>query len=866
MPGFSGRVSFEGDVEGCKNLLSVAIELAESLKVWKETQGLPSVIKAYDLGGGAHCVIGHLQTLSAMRITVPTQFTPEYVDVEVEYEIDQDVGVMDVISGRVDQTLIEEEEASLPDPEDPDSTIVDTFQLLKGYTPCTYTATRYTDHERRYRLAVVEDQMWAPQEPSDNIYSQYAHVRQSQYSGAMRRLVQLMFGVGQPVIPNWEQRWIEEGGYVPLSHDQVVDGLQTYVESGFGLYESPQAAPSMRYDYRFSKTHGVAFDADENPWLIEISAGGVLATRLQLDPVSLTDEGRERYLAVSPELEEVFDEFGGFPLFNQWPVGEELTKQKNGGDVVELLSSSEVSDFYGKSAFSSEIGWSFNEEGTEAHNCCSGASNGLQTGHHFKIAITLERDTLPPLDGDRAELASYVTSAADVRKCRRLSNIQASSLVRQFQIDAESGQQAFDNEIAEPSLTFECEMEEVSSGTLYHPGNPLIHPQIKFPEPFLPGLKSFDFSPTELGASTDRCDAPMFVTHVKGELDIVRYALDLRPRDTPPAENTRDICQFTGQWTYTTYGGTPYLAGNFYSNRWDFRKEITPEDTVTVYEGRKLGVQGKAAVPTFFASCFYVNSRTHFGITSEGKSREGHSFDVAVAIPFHTREAYYMTTAENWTGVSEFVGFHTESTPGPELEFWRISNTALHFVSSSCAVPTNINAGSSGCVAKKFGYWYNEDVCVDDEIPAEIQYSVCPAVVFAFSDVTVYAPLWGGATIGSASFGDFIGVTPWSESTIPEPAAEWQVNLMTDSCGVLTPLKGSSRNGVVSGDDPPSYWWWDVSPDPQSGAFTWLAMAHSCLGQQVTNYMVDMDGATEHHTGPEDMHGSVYTAYTGVIR
>lgn len=882
MAGFSGRVLLEGNFEEANRLVRDCIELANTLQAWKEMQGLPSVTRTFNLSGGAYVVVGLLQHQQAMRITVPVAHTFNLPDLFVDPKSIDTTGVMDVISGKVTNGRIDLEEATFPDPDNPGQDLTQEYELLQGFIPTTPTASRYTGEERRLRLAVKEPDIFKPPGPPGVvIHSQYSRVASSCYSGAMRRLVQLLFGVGTPTLPIWEQRWMEQEEKAPLSSgvilDDSLDGDDELVASAFGLYDDQSPSIALAYDYRFSKTHGVSFDIEDKPWLIEISSSGVFATKLGMDPVSLSVEGRARYLDVSPELSNFFDEFGGFPTFNSFPVGEDRTLYEKAGEVVELLSSTDMEDFYGKSAFSSEVGWSFDDAGKEAHNCCAGSEDGLGTGEHYAIKLGLEGETLPELGGSRAELAALIPNAKpwEVNKCRRMSEISAKSIVETFANDTEAGLQQFHDLQVSPTLVFDSSLIQRSKGILYNPSNPVIQPQIKFYDPLFDGLVSWDFSPHLLGAYTEVSDAPMFVTHVGNDLDIVRYASDFRPRELPPSEDTRQPCQFTGVWSYTTYGGTPYLSGNFYSNRWDFREEIVPDTVVTTYNGTPIGVRGAFGTSEFFGTCFYASSSTHFGVEWETNGTTGRSLAIAVAIPAHTREAYYMTKIDTTTSSSESNGFFTESTAGPQRQFWQMYNWAYHWNGNGCPVVTSLpgyaDAGSVDCVAKKFADW-EEESCVSDPIPAEIEYSVCPKLGGQNSQITVYAPLWNHQIVGQTiTFGDYVDVSVWSNISIADqPKHSWQVNLMTDTVGGIIAKEGTQTGGNIT--DVLSHWWTAISPSEGGLSAAYIAVTSSSLGRNVTNYLDDMQHTTwqvKHEGSPPEMHGTedalAYTAYTGVI-
>ena len=108
MVGFSGRIMLEGDVEGARAHLDAVMKLANTLGQWKQTQGISSVTKAYDLGGGAYAVIADLSNMRAMQIVVPPAGTSVVFPVSERTSFYPNrVGVADVVSGRVSINTLE---------------------------------------------------------------------------------------------------------------------------------------------------------------------------------------------------------------------------------------------------------------------------------------------------------------------------------------------------------------------------------------------------------------------------------------------------------------------------------------------------------------------------------------------------------------------------------------------------------------------------------------------------------------------------------------------------------------------------------------------------------------------------------------
>lgn len=181
--------------------------------------------------------------------------------------------------------------------------------------------------------------------------SQYKEICPSMYSGTMTKLVQCILGLGK--------------------NKKTPDGVQ------------------LRYDYRWAKCHGVLTDAEDLKWLIQISADGIYAMRVPVYPGSASAiSSRQKAVREAVAL------FGGVPSGEAFPAGTALTAAIAAGTVKELASATDVAAVFAKSSYSTAMGWSFNNAGTEAHNTCYSESAGVYTSYHYKLDISLTGATL----------------------------------------------------------------------------------------------------------------------------------------------------------------------------------------------------------------------------------------------------------------------------------------------------------------------------------------------------------------------------------------------------------------------------------------------------------------------------------------
>lgn len=186
--------------------------------------------------------------------------------------------------------------------------------------PVSGGPTKYNDNEQ----LAVSTQLSTVYAPS---LSQPRDVIASMYTGRMAGVVQFLLGCGH------------------LSATDYPDGLV------------------IKYDCVHRRTHGITMGADGKPWLIEISEDrGVLAMPLPKDDL------KKVKVSSSSITREIIKSVGYIPSGETFPEGTELDEAVASGDVLALMSVSELSSLFSKDPSDERIGWSFNKAGSEAHN------------------------------------------------------------------------------------------------------------------------------------------------------------------------------------------------------------------------------------------------------------------------------------------------------------------------------------------------------------------------------------------------------------------------------------------------------------------------------------------------------------------
>jgi hypothetical protein len=154
----------------------------------------------------------------------------------------------------------------------------------------------------------------------------------------------------------------------------------------------------LKYDFRFTRTHGVYVDSNGEDWLIEVSqANGVLAMPMpkkKVPPMS-TDANQLHILSHFPYI----------PTGETFPSGEKLDDAIDSGKVFRLLSSEDLGDFYEKNAFYESSGWSFSESGHSILNTCFAEHEEYDVNFSYLYKISI----LDSLNSGIAELSSSIS-------------------------------------------------------------------------------------------------------------------------------------------------------------------------------------------------------------------------------------------------------------------------------------------------------------------------------------------------------------------------------------------------------------------------------------------------------------------------
>lgn len=445
------------------------------------------------------------------------------------------------------------------------------------------------------------------------VFSQYVRLVPSMYSGKMKKVVQVAMGLGRISAAKMRNPANPTSRYAQDVNDH---GVQ------------------IRYDWRFSRTHGITTAADGRLWLVEIGQNrGVLAMPLPTFPGSERPAFRERALERGDTaMVRAIDELGCLPTGEAFPnTVAALNAAIDRGDVLRLVTPSQLAEFYTCSPYSTAHGWAFSDGGREAHNTAYYyGGEGFQRGVWYQVNINIGA-TNP----DRLPNQPIASASAELRK---------------------------NNE-----------------GYIYTPpvlGRNRFVP-IKFYEPMLPGLLSHEGVSSIEAANlpVPRVDVPMFVAFVDGELKLVKFFRNPKQDNATNIDDPRypGECLYDNQWLITESFGIREFPSMMYSNEFDDRRAVQQSVITTDIQSVPFGVD-TPIVSDFldYPRVARVTRAKVYKRTTIVDRRFGEQVASAVAIPSYSREAYYYATGSKFSSRTGYTNVAFDSLMDPNTAYtWR---------------------------------------------------------------------------------------------------------------------------------------------------------------------------------------------------
>lgn len=249
---------------------------------------------------------------------------------------------------------------------------------------------------------------------------QYVFQRPTWYSGAMAEVMQIVGGYGKQLTKNAnsdeDENILETVRFTmpDKTIEQIEEKLDGVRLPGYtGL---PSSNGQFQYDYKFSQTHAVGFDANNEPWLLQITSSGLYAMPLPIIPATATSEFKDYVTEKGDtELLAILNRFGALPSGESFPTdSDDFAAWQRAGVIIKLC---DMSTFYAKTAYSDSCGWTFNTTGSSGFNTCYATdSDGYKIGYAYGLTLTLNAATTThgwiskitvPTD-NAASVASYI--------------------------------------------------------------------------------------------------------------------------------------------------------------------------------------------------------------------------------------------------------------------------------------------------------------------------------------------------------------------------------------------------------------------------------------------------------------------------
>ena len=481
---------------------------------------------------------------------------------------------------------------------------------------------------------------YTPLDTETLTFSQVAKKRPGYFTGLMAPVVQMMLGAGRFLAPSVYEQTSQHGGA-----PNVVSGMQSAYNPKTQRLDEPLEASCFKYtkiltegdcsgaeqsqdpfgmevpwDYRWHRTHGIMLGTDETAlgghrqtgFVIDISAAGVYAYPLEVDPLTVYARVQDYMKRVYPWMDEpsfagnnVFAAFGGIPRPTYFALGS-LAKAVEQGAVVRMCDANE---FYNGEHICTTFGWAFSETTGEAVNITSrfDGTDDMKANHMYKLQVRGLRVVM--------EAGSDGKKKRTVKGSATLIPIRSGNVYSPFKPPSKD------------------------------PCRPTGAPQFQFYEPLINDVVSYDMHYGRRPTGRERCDAPIFCCYIKDDVHILNYVYPGESPKTNKNEATREPCQVTGSWTTTTETES-YTAGHFYNSTTDLRKQVSGSYSKEVRKEWPAYDHTVHAQVNFF-SCAITSTHKHYNhFTAEFERHSGTGYAAAVGVSSTDRSVYFVCTLD----------------------------------------------------------------------------------------------------------------------------------------------------------------------------------------------------------------------------
>lgn len=492
--------------------------------------------------------------------------------------------------------------------------------------------------------------------------TQYVAHNPGWYSGTMAKLHQFVGGYGRQDFDTLPDNDLERISFkLPDSLQQEL--LEKYFDVRLPGYTGlPPAEGQFQYDYKWNKTHAIAFDSANRPWLVQVGAK-LYVMPLPIIPLTADPKFHEYiYDLGDQELINVLETFGAFPSGESFPDnGEDFQRWLRAGVIIEICDSGE---FLSHQAFFTACGWSFNNRGNAAYNTGYRYDNkGIAEAATFRLSLNLEPSPIhygtdkvtisnetELSNDDKNQLTAYLSkvmsslgtegSLAKTLKYK-IRNIPHSIILQRansiFADDVSSEIDYWDKYVCNPIAQHSGKIHKLYVGKLYHHAKAINQPQIKFPE-YTEGLCiSFDFSPLEPGVSAE-CDTIMYAYYDNDVLQVVKYFYTAK-KYQHQVETDYDEYMTVGSWYRNERSGDSTISGHFYLTDIDDREDIAPTETKTTIKGEDKGYDSKPffAFDGFFERPGTIWRNRYYTHLTKSETVRDQSVALSILVPMLNR-------------------------------------------------------------------------------------------------------------------------------------------------------------------------------------------------------------------------------------
>lgn len=637
---------------------------AKSFTNLKQVNHLDNIKRVYDLPDGGYVVFvdmgGNFRVIADKSQTIEDVLSLGLAKYHTPM----------LFSGVIDRAVIKEGEGVV-------ITITEqTRKRLSQYHREAYPPKRL--ELKRFVVGYANNlQEFLPQQPSDKIYTQYAQLRPTWYSGAMAEVVQIIGGYGKQF---GKDEKIDSGVFTPYEtiNMEIPSEVKDKIIKELGNQRLPaylgEVQPSISYDYKYARCHGISFDNKNNPWLLRIDKTGVWVMPMPMIPATTTTAFRE-YIEGEGDSEilAIFDRFGGMPSGEDFPSkDEDFYAWVRAGAIIKVC---DTGDFYNAIAYSTACGWSLNLTGIEGYNTCYRyGSDGIAWGYTYKLKIRLQaidnRGWVTPDDSklpdEEQKIVSDYTNQlilslplgtpkalAILYKLRKTLKKEIYKRANTVKFDSGKEIDYWDNLVIKPQVTQAGSVSLVYAGRLYHDAKPEFQPQIKFPNIFMQGCVSFDFSPLdEQPKKKPNCDTVMFAYYVGDDLKTVKYFVDW-DKYIQQEESNYEEFMYAGSWEKTETKGFSGTQGYFYTSDIDNREDTAPFEAYTTIEGKDLGYDSKPyfAFDEPFSMTGTLWRNRYYTHLEKSRIDTNRQLDLAVCIPYFCRNLALIATKDTTADV-----------------------------------------------------------------------------------------------------------------------------------------------------------------------------------------------------------------------